>query len=195
MKDSFKIQVAPSKFFRDGRTTMVDNRSDSISYTEFLKYFSGVGEIKLHHLIIGINFVYGWMPTIFHFRSEEFSSALQVLNEAKQGNVPNKVQLEQLKSLFNNSLVGSSKLLHFINPNIFAIWDSRVYRYLTEKEPNNNSIGNCEAYSSYLDFCDKITNMPEYESIHQDIEKKVGYQMTKFRTAELVMYTYGQKNK
>jgi len=71
------------------------------------------------------------MPTSFDFRSDKFDEALEIINNAKKGIVPSIDQLEILKGLLNNSLVGTSKHLHFINPEIFAIWDSRVYRYLT----------------------------------------------------------------
>ena len=55
------------------------------------------------------------MPTIFDFRSEDFDKAVEILNYAKKGVILTVKQLETLKGLFNNSLVGTTKLLHFIN--------------------------------------------------------------------------------
>ena len=157
MIDTFKQHVTTDKFLNDGRSFKLGNKSDYISYFEFVKYFSDLPIISKHNLIIGINFSYGWMPRCFYFRTGNFVDALAILNRTKQGTIPTAAELTLLKELFNNSLVGTSKLLHFINPNDFAIWDSRVYRYLTGTGPSNNEIGNCEAFLDYLKFCNFLT--------------------------------------
>ena len=148
----------------------------------------------MHNLVIGINFTYGWMPTIMDFRSEDFKKPLKILNSAKNGVRPTFEELIILKGVFNNSLVGASKLLHFICPEKIAIWDSRVYRYLTGYENvYNHRIGNCDTFLSYLKVCEYLTQNNEYDVIHRAICEKIGYQMTKFRTAELIMFTNGKK--
>ena len=152
---------------------------------------TGIRTITKHNLIIGINFTYGWMPTIFEFCSDNFDESLNILNRAKKGEIPKIEQLGILRNLFNNSLVGTSKLLHFINPEIFAIWDSRVYRYLTGKSAHGYRINDYEAYLSYLEFCDYLIKQPDFERVHRVICNLIGYPMTKFRTAELVMYSTG----
>jgi hypothetical protein len=103
--------------------------------------------------------------------------------------------LDLLNGLMNNSLVGTSKILHFIDPINFAIWDSRVYRYLTKKEPYNYRIGNCKAYMDYLLLCDYLTKQKEFESLHKKVEKEVGYSITPIRSIELVIYSIGAKKK
>lgn len=193
MLENFKSHISIEKFLKDGYDFKISNRSDYVSYFEFLKYFNELDTINKHHLIIGINFTYGWMPTIFEFCTNQFEEALAILNNAKKGKIPTKEELAVLKGLLNNSLVGTSKLLHFVNPSIFAIWDSRVYRYLTGKEPHDYRIGNFESFLSYLSFCNYLTNEVGYESVHLTINEKVGYSMTKFRTAELIMYSNGAK--
>jgi hypothetical protein len=127
------------------------------------------------------------MPTIFDFRSDNFDEAVAILNEAKNGNKPTTDNLVLLKGLLNNSLVVTTKLLHFINPDNFAIWDSRVYRYLTNQVPHDNRIGNCYTYLDYLAFCDYLTKQKEFNSCRKTIEKQVGYSMKSFSVAELVM--------
>lgn len=195
MIDTFKHNISIDKFFRDGTKIEVKRQSDYLSYPEFLKYFNDLKTITRHNLIIGINFTYGWMPTIFDFRSDNFEKAIEILNEAKKGNNLDVDNLVLLKGLLNNSLVGTTKLLHFINPNNFAIWDSRVYRYLTNQEPYDNRIGNCKSYLDYLAFCDYLTKQKEFDSLKKSIENKVGYSMTAFRIAELVMYSNGNSKK
>jgi len=193
MIDTFKKIITIDKFFQDGSNFVIQRQSDYISYPEFLKYFSDLKTITRHNLIIGINFTYGWMPTIFDFRSDKFDKALDILNEAKNGNTPTTDGLILLKGLLNNSLVGTTKLLHFINPDNFSIWDSRVYRYLTGKEPHDNRIGNCNAYLDYLKFCEHLAKQKEFKALQKKIEMQIGYSMTPFRIAELVMYSNGAK--
>jgi len=193
MIDAFKQNIPLDKFFKDGYNFEIKRQSDYLSYPEFLKYFNDLKTITRHNLTIGINFTYGWMPTIFDFRSDNFEEALDILNEAKKGKKLTVDNLVLLKGLLNNSLVGTTKLLHFINPDNFAIWDSRVYRYLSSKEPHYNRIGNSNAYIDYLAFCEYMTKQTEFNSLQENIEKKVGYSMTAFRVAELVMFSNGAK--
>lgn len=195
MIETFKQNIPLDKFFRDGRKFAINRQSDYISYPEFLKYFSDLKTITQHNLIIGINFTYGWMPTIFDYRSDKFEEAIIILNQAKKGDKMSTDNLVLLKGLLNNSLVGTTKLLHFIKPDNFAIWDSRVYRYLTDKEPYDNRIGNCNTYLDYLEFCDYLIKQNEFYSIKRSVEKQVGYPMTTLRVAELVMYSNGAKIK
>lgn len=198
MLDKIKNHFSIDNFFQDCYNFEVNEQTYDKSYPEFLKYFSNIKTITEHNLVIGINFTYGWMPTIFNFRANNYDEAIEILNNAKNGFVPTALQLEALKGLFNNSLVGTSKLLHFINPNKFAIWDSRVYYYLTGELAYNHRIGNCESYLSFLSFCESIIQRIEYEDIHNSICKKLGYTMTKLRTVEIIMYLNGgkaQKNK
>ena len=193
MIDTFKQNITVDKFFRDGNGFEIQRQSDYLSYPEFLRYFSDLKTITRHNLIIGINFTYGWMPTIFDFRSDRFDEALDVLNSAKKGSKLTIDELNLLKGLLNNSLVGTTKLLHFINPDKFAIWDSRVYRYLTGMEPYYNRIGEGKAYLAYLEFCVYLTTQKEFKSMHERVEKQVGYSMTPLRIAELIMYLNGAK--
>lgn len=193
MIEIFKQNISLDKFFYDGSKFEIQRQSDYISYPEFLKYFSELKTITRHNLIIGINFTYGWMPTIFDFRSDKFDEAIYILNDAKQGDRPTTDGLLLLKGLLNNSLVGITKLLHFINPYNFPIWDSRVYRYLTGKEPHEYRIGNCNAYLDYIEFCEYLTKQKGFKSLHERMEKQIGYSMTPFRIAELVMYSNGVK--
>lgn len=193
MIDTFKQNIPLDKFFRDGINFTIERKSDHISYPEFLKYFSDLKIITRHHLTIGIYFTYGWMPTIFDFRSDNFDEALNILNKAKNGNKPTTDDLLLLKKLLNNSLVGTSKLLHFINPNNFAIWDSRVYRYLTSKEPHENRIGNCNTYLDYLEFCSYLIKQNEFSKLQGKVEKLIGYSMTPYRVTELIMFSNGAR--
>ena len=130
------IIKTPDDFFRDATLFNPVGNTYLISYRHFIDYFNKVSTITFHEMTIGINFTYGWMPTIFDYRSDNYNKAIEILNRVKIGIVPsnedpNIDELIILRNLFNNSIVGASKLMHFINPDIIPIWDSRVCEYLT----------------------------------------------------------------
>ena len=115
------------------------------------------------------------------------------MNDVKHGSRPKISDLETLKSCFNNSLVGSSKLLHFVNPEKFAIWNSRVYRYLYDKEPHSYRVENINSYLYYLSFCDSIINNSRINELQKIVEQKVGYKLTPMRAIELIFFYNGAK--
>jgi hypothetical protein len=195
---AYHENVTLEKFRRDEEKFEYKSESSNLSsyllsYPEFLKYFRNLQEITKHHLVIGINFTYGWMPTICEINFCKINEVLVILNSAKQGQIPGENDLRVLKECINNSLVGVSKLLHFINPTKFAIWDSRVFRYLTHQEPHTYRLENFSSYLYYLEFCDFISKANDFEAIHDSLSKKIGYEMTHFRTIELIMFLNGKK--
>ncbi len=190
----YSIKKLPEQFLYDAKNIEFSEATYYVSYPEFIEYFKGIEKLSRHNLIIGINFTYGWMPTILNFKSLELEKPLEILNNAKKGIVPDVNELSILKRTFNNSLVGSSKLLHFVNPEKFAILDSRVWYYLTRSSiPNDEKIST--AYLEYLSYCEFLANQQEYNSIHESIERKIEQKMSKLRSVELVMYTKGEKPK
>lgn len=166
-----------------------DGTQDSYnkSYCHFIKYFQDKQRITEHNLIIAANFTYGWMPTILEFKSDEFDLAVSVVNKAKQSKRISDEELLVLKKLMNNSIVGVSKMLHFINPNVYAIWDSRVCNFLTGKS-HAYKVQKSGLFWAYLDLCQKVAAAPEFEVIHRNYQEKVGYEITPMRTVEQIMF-------
>jgi hypothetical protein len=190
MAKTLTINAEPKRIIEDGMQIQLKGKSYLRSYPEFVQYFNYIDVITEHNLVIGINFVYGWMPTIFEFTSDNFTSALKLLNAAKSEYRLSEKELSELKSLFNNSLVGTTKLLHFINPNQYAIWDSRVFRYLTGEKPHANRIGNPLSYLAYLEWARSATYHEEFPILKKYLVNKVGYEMTDYRIVDLVAYSY-----
>lgn len=185
------------QFFKDAQDLNIDkNDSYLFAYPHFLRFFEHKPTLTVQDIVIGIHFTYGWMPTIFKFgETERITAALEILNRAKANKPLTIDDLQILKILFKNSMVGTSKLLHFINPEAFAIWDSRVFRYLTQKYPTNEKMGNCEAYLAYLDFCKELIEDSRFGGCMTKVEKQVGYTLSAMRAVELVMFIKGAKEK
>jgi hypothetical protein len=74
------------------------------------------------------------MPTILNLRGN-LEEVVTIASRVKQSQQIADEELRTVAITINGSVVGASKFLHFISPEDHAIWDSRVYRYLHEKEP------------------------------------------------------------
>ena len=167
--------------------TLAENDSYIQTYSEFIKYFKNINLIEKHHLFIASHFVYGWMPTIIQLNTTQIDKVLILLNKVKSGNLLVENELEIIKNCINNSLVGTSKLLHFINPSLYAIWDSRIFRYITKKK-SSYGIDKPKAYLEYLTGLNNVANNIEYNNLHFKIESNFNYEITPMRAIEIVMF-------
>lgn len=158
-------------------------------YPVFIEYFKSIPMIEKHHLFISSHFVYGWMPTIIHLDTDPslISQVLFYLNAAKSGHILNSEELEIVQSCINNSMVGLSKLLHFINPRNYAIWDSRIIKYLTGNK-YQYGIDKPENYLVYLQKLTEIAQHNNYTDLHSMIEGQLKYKITPMRAIELLMF-------
>lgn len=160
-----------------------------LSYPYFLNYFQNLESINLENLVIGISFTYSWMPTILKaLNLKNTEEVLFILNEVKKGKLIDEQQLTTLKTTFNNSLVGTSKLLHFINPKQYAIWDSRVFRFLNDVEPHKYRLEKPRAYIEYLNLIEELKNEKAFTAFFELMKQKVGYDITEYRALELAFF-------
>jgi hypothetical protein len=139
------------------------------------------------------------MPTIFNFKfykyEDELNNAVELLNYVKSNNLLNKKELENLKFLFHNSVVGMSKLLHFINPKLYPIFDSRILQFVSNhSQQNQHNIGSVELYLEYIKFCNLIRKDDRFNHFKNEVHSYFKTEMTDFRSADLVMYLFSKKN-
>ncbi len=125
------------------------------------------------------------MPTILkRFDIEQLDNMVTMLNDARNGRFLEPQDLKVLKNSINNSLVGPSKLLHFINPEIFAIWDSRVSRYIE----NNVNMALVRNYIDYHNNIRQLIANEQFARVHKAINEYIGYPVSGMRACEYVMY-------
>lgn len=181
------------RFFGDApNIANMDDPATHLSYSAFLSYFSCLQTLTEHNVIIGAYFVYGWMPTILELRGD-IDEVVKIANLVKKSTTITDDQLRTVAFAINGSVVGASKFLHFINPNDHAIWDSRVYRYLHQKEPYQYRLEAPDAYWDYLKALDALAKDNRFPVAKAAVEKAVGYKITDKRAAELVMFFNGKK--
>jgi len=165
-----------------------DNDGYLRSYIALAKFFSGHKAIGADEFIQGSHMVYAWMPTILKkLETENLSPVLAALNSAKSGHILDISDLSLLKASINNSIVGASKLLHFANPALYPIWDSRVYKYITGGT-SVYGLDKPERYLGYLHRLVEITESSDYKNIHDIVSIQLPYEVTKMRTIELIMF-------
>lgn len=167
------------------------------SYKEFIKYFKDIPHIKGHHLIISSFFVYGWMPRILRINNKNIDFILELINKIKSENYRVSEQdLIKLKAFLNNSIIGTSKLLHFVNPQLYPIWDSHVGNYLNKKKISYNSLNKPKTYLKYLIEMQRLVSDEKTLELYSIISKHFDYKITKMRALEFTMFeTNRLKNK
>jgi len=196
MLRQFKIM---DRLFADERETIIDRtNSFVISYPHFITYFNSKKIILVQDFIIGAYFAYGWMPTILKIHTDnphrDLENGVAILNRVKNGEIITDDDLNFLISVVNNSLVGTTKLLHFINPQVYSIWDSRVYSYFYPKKANNYyRVNKIENYREFLRKCDEIRENTRFGKFHQSVNKKMGYDVSAIRAIEVIMFLNGER--
>ena len=172
------------------------NLTDSIyhaTYHSIIKISSQLKDDPNGDAVVALStMVYGWMPTILKsinldlfspdkrkilssIRSiDSFESSIAYLDELKSG------------PPINNSWVGTSKFLHFVNPEYFAIWDSRVAKHwgITTKY----SIEKIDNYVRYLKFVSEHINDETVFNAQSNIKNKFGYNPSNTRCLELILF-------
>lgn len=161
------------------------------SYQEFVKFFKN-NPINEHNLILGCYFTYGWMPTILkNFDGTLIDhSIIASLNGVKDGKKLDSESLKTLKTIVNNSIIGASKLLHFINPKLYPIWDSRVCNFIYNKK-YHDFVNNISTYKKYVSKVEELLLDKKIIKMCKDVRSKLkdhDHKLTNIRVIELIMF-------
>ncbi len=116
-----------------------------------------------------------------------------IANKARGKQGISRTEFSRLAKAINGSVVGASKLLHFICPEDHAIWDSRVYRYLHQEAPYQYRLEAPDAYWDYLSVLAALVKDERFEGFKKKVNGAVGYPVTDKRACELLMFTKGAK--
>ncbi len=190
--------------------TMTDEKSYLFTYDHFIRFFKEKEPLTEHDVIIGISFVYSWMPRILTIKTAGNGEVLKAVNNAREERRLNEKEMEILQKCFNNSLVGTSKFLHFVNLENYAIWDSNVNRFLKGDEPNQGeAMKKVENYVEYLEICDQLIKDDDVRGLIEEVKSQVkklqkdsitggireGTNISDLRALELIFFTAGKEAK
>ena len=158
----------------------------SRSYRAFLLFFERLDFIAPDDVLIGVNFVYGWMPTMLKkVNLSNLERAADVLTSVKKGKILDIGELNLIRSVTNDSVVGASKLLHFVNPYNFAIWDSKTCLYTHTK---GYLVDRSSTYISYLDRCRYLSKLPGFKEFFDIVKGQFPFSISPMRALDVVMF-------
>ena len=78
--------------------------------------------------------------------------------------------------------------MHFVAPNTFPIWDSKIYRFVFEKKPYQYRVSDISAYRHYNGIVHDIIDKNGFQEFHESVNRKTGYPVSPVRAVELVMF-------
>jgi hypothetical protein len=95
---------------------------------------------------------YGWMPRIVRIDPDHLARAVAALADASRASEA-VVQESVVKPIAAclHSVVGASKVLHFANPDVFPIWDTKVERVWRQPDPSQHYMGKSGNYVRYAE--------------------------------------------
>lgn len=184
MKDVFQIEPL----------TEIDQAQSYIrAYPHILASLKSRQVLDEQDFVCGAHMVYGWMPTILEIHASEsvkVPEGVALLNKARAEGCLSKDEIERLAQLVNRSVVGASKLLHFVNPEAFAIWDSKIYQFThpEKPEPYQHRVNNAAAYGEYLMLLQELRQDERLPGFHASVNRKMGYPVSALRALEVVMF-------
>lgn len=184
--------IDADRFYKDAEiVSSFGERWIHISYKEFLRFFASREKLTPHDFVIGAYFTYGWMPRMLELGGN-IDVVTAIANKSKKERI-SKDEFSLLAGAINGSVVGASKLLHFLNPSEYAIWDSRVYRYLHQETPHQYRIEAPNAYWEYLAFLNVLAEDSRFKNFRIKVDSFIGYPVTDKRACELMMFVKGEK--
>jgi hypothetical protein len=129
---------------------------------------------------------YGWMPTILKKFSDSKTDIVGPATGCSSFEEASGLIRSLDDSPINNSWVGLSKVLHFINPNFFPIWDSRVAKHFSLKISQVNKKNH---FIEYLSFIEKNRKSDAVKRVREAFAKKAGYEVTEVRACEFILFS------
>ena len=173
-------------------TNIPADSSYVVSYPYLRNFFAGKACFGIEDIVCGAHMVYGWMPTALDLYPNPPNISLQtgadLLTKAKIQGTLLESEIEMLASLVNNSVVGASKLLHFVLPTSFAIWDSKIYAFLFQETAHHYRVNCVSAYRSYLGQLELHRVDSRFPQFHKSVNTKIGYGVSGLRALELIMF-------
>jgi hypothetical protein len=121
------------------------------TYPSILELGTAKGKFNLDRFHQLAAMVYGWMPRIVRLNSKHKEKALVALSKASESTheTAEAVLIQDVANCLH-SAVGASKMLHFVRPEVFPIWDSNVERVRLGDEPPYNHMNQTQNYWNYF---------------------------------------------
>lgn len=161
------------------------------AYSHIVNHFKAQAKFDEASITTAALLVYGWMPTIPVLNFSAVEKAWMALNRAKETEAERlqNEEIEAVMAFVNQSLVGTSKLLHFVNPEMYAIYDSRVVASAKAMHPLQKGASKVDHYVNYLNQLEAKKSELTAELVAQ-VKEKLQYEVSPLRILEM-FYFFG----
>ena len=187
--DSYN-EKSNDKVFDGRRQFYVDSYFPILNHLKAQK-----GNLNSKSTMVAICLIYSWMPRIIHNSIIPDDDVIKLLNKAYNSTSEDKLneqEIEKVKYSINNSMVGASKMLHFINPTVYPIWDNNI----AETIKSENSRGKKEVlkYLDYQEACLELSDDDCTEYIKNFNSERFNG-LSKLRKIDMALFSIKKSNK
>ncbi|SRR5579875_719997 len=144
------------------------------------------------------------MPRIVRLDPHHLASAVDAVRAAQGATDANwnEIPIEGIAECLS-SVVGASKLLHFANPKVFPIWDSKAERFRLCANPSQYHMGQVRNYKAYASEVHRIRQTHGfaefYAGFNQAFAERLNrltispYRLTEVRAVESAMFELSER--
>lgn len=158
-----------------------------LGYPYLVQYFRQRTKVHDRDIVVGIHMTYAWMPTMLRLRQSDLQAGLRAVRRLVSAEQPDESDLRDLRELVNRSVVGSSKLIHFMSPDKYPIWDRRVAAA--------SRLGPATSIPAYIRYCELArlaVRQREFTALHACVASMLSYpsdfKLSKLRSLELILW-------
>ncbi|MGH8616979.1 MAG: hypothetical protein ACREUW_04760 [Burkholderiales bacterium] len=123
---------------------------------------------------------YGWMPRILRLNPHCMRDAVAALVQAQNATNESFLSAELIRVISRclYSVVGASKVLHFTNPSVFPIWDSKIERFRKSAEPTHAHMKQVEHYLDYSQEIQAIRHEGGFSKFYSEYKSAFDARLT-----------------
>jgi hypothetical protein len=160
------------------------------TYRLFLNFFRNriaVPNLLADDAKLGVVLVYTWMGRVQFNPAcwDNFDRAKDALNRAAVAELSQR-EIEDIQSFVGDSLIATSKFLHFLDPEKYAIWDQNVawaaYRYEHWYQYNRTD--------RYIGYLADLRDLPLDEPVNNQLYDVLG-DVSSLRMKEFALFHLG----
>lgn len=159
-----KIQPAIASILARPRVTELRSHTYMATYPVMMAIGAAPAvshAVKFHQLA---TMVYGWMPRVLRIDPIHIGGAINAMCAAMEA-TPRTFSTVPIQDIAKclHSVVGASKLLHFVNPHAFPIWDSKIESF---RSPASSDMTDVAEYLKYARNVHDIRSDPDFPAFY-----------------------------
>ena len=127
------------------------------TYPALLKMWPRTVEDPLTKFLQLSTAAYGWMPRVIRMEASQIDPALEsLIVAARATDFASGVCVIEPVAACLYSVVGASKVLHFVNPDVYPIWDAKVQRVWGRTDPSQRYMSQPRNYIDYAEAVHRL---------------------------------------